>query len=281
MSDVTLQNFEAEVIELSRQVPVLVDFWAPWCGPCRTLGPMLEKLEAEAGGAWRLAKVNVDENQQLAAHFGVRSIPHVVAFVDGEAVDQFTGVLPESGLREFLERLSPNPADLALLEARQLLEAGDRDGARAAFQAALAYDPGADDVRLAYISFLLDGNAIAEAEAEFERLSPKAPQLDAYAALRTRIDAMQNVSDLPDAGTLTARVEAAPTDLAARLDLARVLIARREYEGALAQLLEIVRRDRAFEDDAGRKTMLSVFEMLADQPDIVSRWRRQLATALN
>jgi len=205
----------------------------------------------------------------------------VVAFVDGEAVDQFTGVLPESGLREFLERLSPNPADLALLEARQLLEAGDRDGARAAFQAALAYDPGADDVRLAYISFLLDGNAIAEAEAEFERLSPKAPQLDAYAALRTRIDAMQNVSDLPDAGTLTARVEAAPTDLAARLDLARVLIARREYEGALAQLLEIVRRDRAFEDDAGRKTMLSVFEMLADQPDIVSRWRRQLATALN
>lgn len=281
MSDVTLQNFEAEVIELSRQVPVLVDFWAPWCGPCRTLGPMLEKLEAEAGGTWRLAKVNVDENQQLAAHFGVRSIPHVVAFVDGEAVDQFTGVLPESGLREFLERLSPNPADLALVEARHRLEAGDRDGAQEAFLAALDYDPAADDVRLAYISFLLDGNAIADAEAEFARLSPQAAQLDAFAALRTRIDAMQNVSDMPDAGTLTARVEADPADLAARLDLARVLIARREYEGALAQLLEIVRRDRTFEDDAGRKTMLSVFEMLTDQPEIVSRWRRQLATALN
>ncbi|QET02493.1 MULTISPECIES: thioredoxin [Cupriavidus] len=281
MSDVTLQNFEAEVIELSRQVPVLVDFWAPWCGPCRTLGPMLEKLEAEAGGTWRLAKVNVDENQQLAAHFGVRSIPHVVAFVDGEAVDQFTGVLPESGLREFLERLSPNPADLALVEARHRLEAGDRDGAQEAFLAALDYDPTADDVRLAYISFLLDGNAIAEAEAEFARLSPQATQLDGFAALRTRIDAMQNVSDMPDAGTLNARVEANPADLPARLDLARVLIARREYEGALAQLLEIVRRDRTFEDDAGRKTMLSVFDMLTEQPEIVSRWRRQLATALN
>lgn len=281
MSDVTLQNFEAEVIELSRQVPVLVDFWAPWCGPCRTLGPMLEKLEAEAGGTWRLAKVNVDENQQLAAHFGVRSIPHVVAFVDGEAVDQFTGVLPESGLREFLERLSPNPADLALVEARHRLEAGDRDGAQEAFLAALDYDPTADDVRLAYISFLLDGNAIAEAEAEFARLSPQAAQLDGFAALRTRIDAMQNVSDMPDAGTLNARVEANPADLPARLDLARVLIARREYEGALAQLLEIVRRDRTFEDDAGRKTMLSVFDMLTEQPEIVSRWRRQLATALN
>lgn len=242
---------------------------------------MLEKLEAEGGGQWRLAKVNVDENQELAAHFGVRSIPHVVAFADGQAVDQFTGVLPESGLREFLERLSPNPGELALHEARELAEAGDRAGAQAAFQAALAYDPGADEARLAYIAFLLDGNAIAEAEAEFARLSPRAPQLDAFAALRTRIDAMKNVSDLPDAATLAARIEATPGDLPARLDLARVLIARRDYEPALAQLLEIVRRDRTFEDDAGRKTMLSVFEMLADQPEVVSRWRRQLSTALN
>lgn len=281
MSDVTLQNFEADVIELSRQVPVLVDFWAPWCGPCRTLGPMLEKLEAESGGAWKLAKVNVDESQELAAHFGIRSIPHVVAFADGQAVDQFTGVLPESGLREFLDRLTPNSGELALHEARTLAEAGDREGAQAAFQAALAYDPGADDARLAYIGFLLDGNAIDDAETEFGRLSPSAQQIDAYAALRTRIDAMKNVSALPDAGTLVARAEADPADLPARLDLARVLIARREYEPALAQLLEIVRRDRSFEDDAGRKTMLSVFEMLADQPEVVSRWRRQLSTALN
>ncbi|WP_454764607.1 thioredoxin [Cupriavidus campinensis] len=281
MSDVTLQNFEADVIEMSRQVPVLVDFWAPWCGPCRTLGPMLEKLEAESGGKWKLAKVNVDENQDLAAHFGVRSIPHVVAFADGEAVDQFVGVLPESGLREFLDRLTPNPGELALREARELAAAGDAEGARAAYQAALAFDPGADDARLAYVGFLLDHDAIDEAEAEFGLLSPRAPQEDGYAALQTRLEAAKNVGDLPDATALSAHVLTNPTDLAARLDLANVLIARREYEPALEQLLEIVRRDRGFGEDIGRKTMLSVFDLLAGRPDVVSRWRRQLSTALN
>ncbi|QQX83498.1 thioredoxin [Cupriavidus necator] len=281
MSDVTLQNFETEVIEASRQAPVLVDFWAPWCGPCRTLGPMLERLEAEASGQWKLVKVNVDENQDLAAHFGVRSIPHVVAIADGEAVDQFIGVLPESGLREFLGRLMPKPAQVALHDALQLAAEGDRAGAEAKFDEAIALDPETDAARLAYIGFLLDGNAIAEARSQFEALSPQAEQQDAHAALRTRIDAMEGLSGLPDESTLSARIAADPRDLAARLDLSRLLIARQQYEPALEQLLEIVRTDRTFEDDIGRKTMLSVFEMLADRPDVVSRWRRQLSTALN
>jgi putative thioredoxin len=281
MSDVSLQNFESEVIEASRQAPVLVDFWAPWCGPCRTLGPMLEKLEAEAGGQWKLAKVNVDENQELAGHFGVRSIPHVVAFADGQAVDQFTGVLPESGLREFLSRLTPDPAQLALHEAQDLAAMGDRQAAADAFQSALALDPASDTVRLAYISFLLDGNAIAEAEAEFGKLSAQAAQEDVYAALRMRVETMKGVADLPDEQTLTNRVAADPHDLPARLDLARLLIARQQYEPALEQLLAIVRANRGFEDDIGRRTMISVFDMLADQPEVVSRWRRQLSTSLN
>ncbi|UIF85358.1 thioredoxin [Cupriavidus sp. UYPR2.512] len=281
MSDVTLQNFETEVIEASRQAPVLVDFWAPWCGPCRTLGPMLERLEAEAGGQWKLVKVNVDENQDLAAHFGVRSIPHVVAITDGQAVDQFIGVLPESGLREFLGRLMPKPAQMALHEALQLAAEGDRAGAEAKFDEAIALDPETDAARLAYIGFLLDGNAIAAARSQFEALSPQAAQQDAHAALRTRMDAMEGLSGLPDEPTLSGRIAADPRDLAARLDLARLLIARQQYEPALEQLLEIVRTDRTFEDDTGRKTMLSVFEMLADRPDVVSHWRRQLSTALN
>jgi putative thioredoxin len=281
MSDVTLQNFETEVIDASRQTPVLVDFWAPWCGPCRTLGPMLERLEAEAEGQWKLVKVNVDENQELAAHFGVRSIPHVVAIADGQAVDQFVGVLPESGLREFLGRLAPGQTLSPLAEAQELAAAGNRDGAETLFAEAIAADPESDAARLAYIGFLLDGNAIDRARKEFAALSPRAAQEDGYGALRTRIDAMENAAGLPDEATLSGRIGADPRDVAARLDLARLMIARQQYEPALEQLLEIVRADRGFEDDIGRKTMLSVFEMLADRPEAVSRWRRQLSTALN
>ncbi|MBB3005882.1 thioredoxin [Cupriavidus alkaliphilus] len=283
MSDVTLQNFETEVIDASRQAPVLVDFWAPWCGPCRTLGPMLERLEAEADGQWKLVKVNVDENQELAAHFGVRSIPHVVAIADGQAVDQFIGVLPESGLREFLGRLAPGQAQAGspLAHALELAAARNRDGAETLFADAIAADPESDAPRLAYISFLLDGNAIDRARAEFAALSPRAEQEDGYGALRTRIDAMENAAGLPDAATLAGRIDADPRDLGARLDLARLMIAQQQYEPALEQLLAIVRTDRGFEDDIGRRTMLSVFEMLADRPEVVSRWRRQLSTSLN
>jgi putative thioredoxin len=242
---------------------------------------MLEKLEAEAGGTWKLVKVNVDENQELAAHFGVRSIPHVVAFAGGQAVNQFVGVLPESQLRDFIGTLGPNEGDVALQTAQELAAAGDREGAKAAWQAALAHEPENDLNRLAYISFLLDGDAIDAADAEFGRLSPRAPQEDGYAALKTRLEAMKGLDDLPDGAELKAQVQADPANLAARLDLAKVLIARREYEPALEQLMEIVRRDRGFEDDIGRKTMLSVFDLMVDSPELVSKWRRQLSTTLN
>ena len=281
MSDVTTQNFAHEVIETSRQVPVLVDFWAPWCGPCRTLGPMLEKLEAEYAGKWKLAKVNSDENPELSAHFNVRSIPHVVAFVDGKPVDQFVGVLPEAQLRAFLDRVIPQPAEVAYREGLAASQAGETAHAREAFQNALAYDPGMDAARFALVELLLDTGDVRAAQNEFALLSPKAPQDDRYPALHTRLQAAEHADALPDADALRQRIAASPDDLQARLDLAQHYIARQEYEAALEQLLAIVERDRAFHDDVARKTMVTVFDMMRDAPQAVSHWRRQLAAKLN
>jgi putative thioredoxin len=280
--ETTLATFEKDVITASTLAPVLVDFWAPWCGPCKTLGPMLEKLEAEYAGKWRLVKVNVDENQELAAHFQVRSIPHVMAFADGRPVDQFVGVLPESQLREFLDRLVPEGADAARAEAQAAIAEGRREDAYDALKAALAYDPGYDDARLDLIELLLEDNRIDEARNEVDLLSPKTTQgIDArFNAIKTRLDAVDAAADLPPTDALEARVAAEPGDLEARFDLASALIARRNYAGALEHLLTIVQRDRTFRDDIGRKTMLSVFDLAAHQPEIVSQWRRKLSAAL-
>lgn len=280
MSDVTSQNFAQEVIETSRQVPVLVDFWAPWCGPCRTLGPMLEKLEHEYAGKWKLAKVNSDESPELSAHFNVRSIPHVVAFVDGKPVDQFVGVLPESQLRGFLDRVIPQPAEVAYREGLAAHQANALALAREAFQNALAYDPGFDAARFALIDLLLDTGDVRAAQNEFALLSSRAPQDERHAPLQTRLEAAEHAGALPDADALHRRIAAAPDDLQARLDLAQQYIARQDYEAALEQLLAIVERDRAFRDDIGRKTMVSVFDLMRD-PQAVSLWRRQLASRLN
>jgi putative thioredoxin len=280
--DTTLATFEKDVIAASTLAPVLVDFWAPWCGPCKTLGPMLERLEAEYQGKWRLVKVNVDENQELAAHFQVRSIPHVVAFADGQAVDQFIGVLPEGQLREFLDRLLPDGAQAARAEASAALAEGRREDAYDALKEALAFDPGFDDARLDLIELLLADNRVDEARAQIELLSPKTTQgIDArFNAIKTRLDALDAAADLPPTDALDAKVAANPDDLEARFDLASALIARHKYEGALEHLLAIVQRDRTFRDDIGRKTMLSVFDLAAHQPELVARWRRKLSALL-
>ncbi|AJC23607.1 thioredoxin [Pandoraea pulmonicola] len=282
--DTNLASFDADVLAVSHQVPVLADFWAPWCSPCNVLGPLLEKLEAEAQGRIRLVKINADENAQLCAEYGVRSLPTVVAFVDGEPVDQFVGALPEGQLRAFIERIVPNPAELARRTARDALAQGHPEAARDALQAALALDPAHDDVRLDLVDVLLALGDAKAARTELTLLSPRtAASGDArIAALNTRIEAAEQASRLPAAQDLLARVQAEPDNLQARLDLANRYLADRAYEPALQTLLEIVQRDRSFADDAARKSMLAIFDALSEtDPATVSAWRRKLSAVLN
>lgn len=286
MLNTTGSTFQRDVIDASRELPVLVDFWAPWCGPCRTLGPMLERLEEESAGRFRLVKINSDENPELSAQFGVRSIPYVVAFVDGRPVDSFVGVLPESQLRTFIERVAPNPSEIERRKALALLEAGDRAGAAAALRAALALDPANDDARLALAGLLLDATTeptaqsmIAEALDLLAKTGALIQQTPRFRALQTRLDSLEQAARLPSADELQRRIAAQPDDLQARADLARLLIAQGQFEPALEQLLEIVSRDRTFGE--ARTAILAVFDLMADRPETVSKYRRRLASALN
>jgi putative thioredoxin len=280
MIDTTIERFQADVIDASMQVPVLLDFWAPWCGPCKSLGPMLEKLEQQYGGRFKLVKVNTDEQQELAAHFRIRSIPTVFAVVGGRPVDQFQGALPEGQLREFIDRLMPNPSDLELDSALQAIEQGDRAKASEHLKQALALDPSNDMARMTYAQLLIDMDDAAAAKAQLDALSAQAKQDEHAQALATRIEAMLQETRLPPAPELEARVAANGADLQARLELAQHYIAHKAWEPALEQLLEIVRADRAFGDDVGRKTMIQVFDLASAQPQLVSAWRRKLSSLL-
>jgi putative thioredoxin len=281
-------TFERDVIEASREAPVLVDFWAPWCGPCRVLGPLLERIEHEAGGRFRLVKINSDQNPELAASFRIRSIPYVVAFVDGEPVDAFVGVLPEPQIKQFVERLIPDPAGLEYRKAQRLIQAGNLADAAAALRATVALDPSHDEARVGLAELLLerlpgpvDQARLAEARDALSAAAARQRANPRWIALDTHLAALEQTDAAPQADDLRARIGSNPADLQARLDLAHRHIARREFEPALAQLIEVVERDRSFGDDAGRRTMLSVFELAVEQPALVSAYRRRLAAALN
>jgi putative thioredoxin len=285
MLDITQQTFDRDVIGASREQPVLVDFWAPWCGPCQMLSPLLAALEEELGGRLKVVKLNVDENPDLAARFGVRSIPFVVAFVDGNPADSFVGVLPAEALRRFVDKLVPDAAEIERRKALALIEQGDASAAATALRAALALHPERDDTRFDLASLLLQHNTDAgrldEAEVVLRGLSAPGRLDPRFGVLSTQLQSQRRAGELPDADTLRSRIAGAPADLQARLDLANLHIAQAQYEPALEQLLAIVERDRAFGDDIGRRTMLSVFGLAADQPQLVSSFRRRLAAALN
>jgi putative thioredoxin len=274
--DVGLADFPQRVLEESKRRPVVVDFWAPWCGPCKSLKPILEKLAAEYGGKFLLAKINSDENQELAARYGVRGIPSVKAFIDGQQVDEFSGALPEPEVRAFLDRLIPSPADELRQQAAGARMAGDLTGALKLLAEASQIDPGHLGVRLDAAEIMLDLGETDEATRLIgsvpDDADPRVPQLKA------RLQFLGAAGE--DEAALAARVAANEDDLEARLKLANLLVAAGRHEAGMEQLLEIVRRDRSFGDDIGRKTLLSVFNLLGGG-ELVSRYRRLLASALN
>ena len=283
MIDTRQDTFEQDVLQPSRHVPVVVDFWAPWCGPCRALGPVLEKVERDYEGKFRLVKVNSDQNPELAQRYRVRSIPYVVAFVDGKPHDAFVGALSERDVRAFVDRLLPNPSELERRKGARLLAAGDVKGGVSALRAAIALNPNNDAARLDLADALLalEPPGLDEAQQMLDGLNGLARQEARARAVQTRVDSQRRVANLPSIDDLRDRIGRDPGDLRARMDLAHQHIAQRNFELALEQLLAVIDRDRRFDDDAARKAMLSVFDLMIDQPDVVSLYRRRLAAALN
>lgn len=284
--DVDMNNFMAEVVEGSSQIPVIVQFWAPWCGPCKQLGPVLEKVVAAAHGKVKMVRVNIDDNQQIAQQLRVQSVPTVYAFVDGQPVDGFSGAQPESALTQFVEKLSSMGgagADIAgMLEAANTaVETQDFAGAMQIYQQVMEADPESADA-LAGLVRCLTGMQDHQAAREIidqlnDEFREKPSMQAAIAALELAERAAESAGDLDLA---QAAVAANPEDLQARQDLAMALFATGDNAGAMAQLLESIRIDRSWNDEAARLQLLEFFKTLgAANPDVMAA-RRQLSTLL-
>jgi putative thioredoxin len=268
MIDVTLENFEAEVIKASMSRPVLVDFWAPWCGPCKVIGPLLEKLEAEYAGRFKLVKIDSDQEQQLAGAFGVRSIPTCVLLMNGQPVDGFMGALPEGKIKEFLDKHVPVGGPEPEEEDVEPEEPGDAspEAALEKLQHTVATDPANDEARFAYVKTLLLAGRIDDAKVAF------APVIGKTALVR-RFDSLQKMMDALDfaaAGTNAAkrvaefdqRIAANKRDFDARYGKARLLMAQQRWTDAMDELLEILMRDKAWNEDLARKTYVAILDII-------------------
>jgi putative thioredoxin len=276
ISNVTQQDFGTAVLERSRQVPVLVDFWAAWCGPCQMLMPLLQKIVDEYAGQVYLAKVNTDEQQALANQYGVRSLPTVKIFKDGQVVDEFMGVQPEGVVREMLERHIVRESDLMRTEALERLRVGSLDEAKRLLEQASEVDPGNVKVRIDLAGLLAGEGDLEGAQGLLEALPREARDSDEVKGLLARLAFARVAQGSPADAELAARIEREPGDLEARYQLAAREIARGEFAQAMEQLLEIMRRDRGFRDDAAREGLLATFDMLGGSGDLVNRYRRQM-----
>jgi putative thioredoxin len=284
IKDTTEATFMADVVEASREVPVVVDFWAPWCGPCKTLGPMLEKAVAEAKGKVRMVKVNVDENQRIAAQLRIQSIPTVYAFFQGQPVDGFQGAVPGSEIKAFIDRLVGLAGDGGLGEAvaaaEEMLAQGAAADAAQVFGSILQEEPEHAAAYGGLVRAFLAGGQEEQAEALLAQVPAKIATAPEIEAARAQLTLLRQAANAGPVGDLRARVEANPNDHQARFDLANALQAAGDTQGAVNELLELFRRDREWNEGAAKTQLFTIFDALKPQDPIVLQGRRKLSSMI-
>ena len=282
--DTTTQTFAKDVIEASRKQPVLVDFWAPWCGPCRTLSPIIEKAVRDAKGAVRLVKMNIDDHPAIAGQLGIQSIPAVIAFANGQPVDGFIGALPESQVKAFIARVAgpagPSENDRLVEEGERLLAANDTAGAAELFSEVLSTDAQSVPAIVGLARAMIAGGDLEHAEETLATLPDTAKADPKVAAVRAQLDLARQTASLGNSGELEARVAANPSDFDARFDLALLLNQRGDREGAADRLLEILRKNRSWSEDKARKQLLQFFEAWGPMDPATLSGRRKLSSML-
>jgi putative thioredoxin len=277
--DVTEATFQHHVIERSHEVPVVVDFWAPWCGPCRALGPLLEQAAREAAGKFILAKVDIDQSPGLAGAFGISSIPTVVALRGGQVIDSFQGVLPERDLQAWLQRIQPSEAELLESEAKGL-ETNDPSAAEAKYRAALKLAPTDAAAQIGLARALLAQDRLEDSQKVLDELASRGFMEAEAESLAADLALRRFAVEFPDVEAVRRVAAAAPDDAQRQLDLAKALAGAGQYEEALKAALDLVRRDRQGAGEAARQIMVHVFHRLGEEHDLTSEYRRKLSAAL-
>ncbi len=279
--EITADNFKQVVLEGSLKRPILVDFWADWCAPCKGLMPLLAKLADEYQGKFILAKVNTEEQRELAAQFGIRSLPTVKLFRNGQPEDEFMGALPETEVRAFLDRHIPRESDLWLHEADSLLLQGDVEKAGELIEQANLADPGNPRVKLSYARYKATIGELADAEQLLLELPVEEREKPEVVSMLARIRFDHTIKEAPAVEVLEQILEQDPTNSEALYQLASHRIIETDYESALELLLTLMQKDRQYGDDAGRKGMLRIFDMLGGEGDLVKRYRNRMFNILH